>query len=214
MNFGLKARDLILELKRSEGIPPFNDDQVRTIQREMANLWHEIEEETADVEDPSEVPDSVRVFLITYKEALERNKRLLLAYVVNRARRLQRMRWSTGPVLPREVTDALSPSEREFFRRYDTLLGSYSAAVGVDLTATLAPPTELLLSVRALKDVGRVMTESGEISLERGCEYSLRRNDVEQLIRQGVLELIDNEESCGSGGGRGGSEEQEPWNVY
>mmetsp|Transcript_20516 Transcript_20516/g.62564 ORF Transcript_20516/g.62564 Transcript_20516/m.62564 type:complete len:127 (-) Transcript_20516:881-1261(-) len=126
---------------------------------------------------------------------MERNKRLLLAYVVNRLRRLQRMRWATGPVLPADAQKAASAGEREFFRGYDALVSSYSQAIGLDLAADISPPTELYLAVRALKDVGEVMTESGgSIDLQTGCQYSLRRNDVDQLIRQGFVELIETEE--------------------
>eukprot|EP00968_Pinguiococcus_pyrenoidosus_P017468 scaffold1741_cov262-Pinguiococcus_pyrenoidosus.AAC.21 len=194
MEFGLKARDLILELKRSDGVPPHNDDQLRRVLAEVSGLWEEIEAMTPDDVDPNSLPDGekVRRALLKRWPALALGLSLLREL---RARRLQRMRWSTGPVLPKETAAALSTGEKEFFRRYDSLVSTYSDAVGMDLTADITPPTELNLAVRALKDVGEVMTVSGgSINLQMGCQYSLRRADVDQLLRQGIVELIDTEE--------------------
>lgn len=46
------------------------------------------------------------------------------------------------------------------------------------------------MEVRVLRDCGEIMTESGIVNLEVNSTHFLRRVDVEQLIRQGLLEQI------------------------
>ncbi|SCV73337.1 BQ2448_7263 [Microbotryum intermedium] len=54
------------------------------------------------------------------------------------------------------------------------------------------PPKDLFLSVRVLKDVGEVETLSGaRLSLTKGSQYFLPREDVEQMVVLGEVEVID-----------------------
>ena len=68
--------------------------------------------------------------------------------------------------------------------------------VGVDITSDLSPPKELMVEVRVLEDVGEVMMESGSVNLAKGTQHSLKRADVEHLVRQGYLEELERHESC------------------
>lgn len=52
------------------------------------------------------------------------------------------------------------------------------------------PPKDLFVEVRVLRDCGEIMTENGLVNLEANSTHFLRRVDVEQLIRQGLLEQI------------------------
>lgn len=58
------------------------------------------------------------------------------------------------------------------------------------ISQDLKPPKDLYVEVRVLRDCGEVMTESGLVNLEAHSQHFLRRVDVEQLIRQGLLEQI------------------------
>ena len=40
------------------------------------------------------------------------------------------------------------------------------------------------------------MLESGAVNLAKGTQHSLKRSDVEQLVRQGYLEELERHESC------------------
>jgi len=54
------------------------------------------------------------------------------------------------------------------------------------------PPRDLFVSVRVLRDVGDVETASGaRLSLSKGSQYHVNREDVETLLVQGYLELVD-----------------------
>ncbi|RLN06062.1 hypothetical protein BBJ28_00017166 [Nothophytophthora sp. Chile5] len=78
----------------------------------------------------------------------------------------------------------------QFFNAYDQLLTDYMADFELDLSADLKPPKDLYVEVRVLRDCGEVMTESGLVNLDAHSTHFLRRVDVEQLIRQGLLEQI------------------------
>ncbi|KAI9923231.1 hypothetical protein PsorP6_001742 [Peronosclerospora sorghi] len=80
--------------------------------------------------------------------------------------------------------------EIQFFNQYDELVTDYMADLELDLSADTKPPKDLYIEVRVLRDCGDVMTESGVINLEAHSQHFLRRVDVEQFIRQGLLEQI------------------------
>lgn len=42
MNFGVKSRDLLIELKRSDWLPPYNEDGVRGVLAEIQALYDEL----------------------------------------------------------------------------------------------------------------------------------------------------------------------------
>lgn len=42
MNFGMKSRDLLIELKRSDWLPPYNEDGVRSVLTEIQALYDEL----------------------------------------------------------------------------------------------------------------------------------------------------------------------------
>lgn len=42
MNFGVKSRDLLVELKRSDWLPPYNEDGVRGVLAEIQALYDEL----------------------------------------------------------------------------------------------------------------------------------------------------------------------------
>ncbi|BGP42732.1 DNA replication protein psf1 [Rhodotorula kratochvilovae] len=65
----------------------------------------------------------------------------------------------------------------------------------VDLLAggtNLAPPKELMVDVRVVRDVGEVELLSGNrINLKKGAQYHLAREDVESMIVAGDVEVIE-----------------------
>lgn len=58
-------------------------------------------------------------------------------------------------------------------------------------TESIEPPKELFVNVRVIKEVGDVATKKGTLSLTKGSQYYLVRDEVENLIVQGFLEVID-----------------------
>ena len=129
--------------------------------------------------------------MLVHHASVQRNKRCMLAYVAERAARLRGIRWDTGSsILPPEVETNLSPQERDLFDAYGKCVLEYQQELDIDLMADLQPPKELLITVRCLKDLGELVTESGTLQLVKGSQHLVRRSDVEALIRQGQLEHI------------------------
>lgn len=192
MNFGVKSRDLLIELKRSDWLPPYNEDGVRGVLAEIQALYDELTD-TLGGRATDEIPDPVKVSLVVHHQALLRNKRCLLAYLKWRADRITQLRWETGPVIPQELQQSLSARERDLFNAYDGILTDYAEGLNLDLTADLQPPKELHVEVRVLSDCGEIMTDHGSVKLDRGTTHLLRRSDVEHLVLHGQLQELENE---------------------
>jgi hypothetical protein len=83
------------------------------------------------------------------------------------------------------------------------------------------PPKDLMIEVRAVKDAGKIMTDSGPVSLDKGSLHFLKRyvafalsvccarttsnqlvlrantrSEVEQLIRDGMVEHVQQDGQC------------------
>ena len=61
----------------------------------------------------------------------------------------------------------------------------------MDLTIDLTPPKELFIEVRVKKDMGMViLPESGEINLQKNTTHLLKRTEVDNFIKQGIVEQV------------------------
>mmetsp|Transcript_31882 Transcript_31882/g.95980 ORF Transcript_31882/g.95980 Transcript_31882/m.95980 type:complete len:192 (-) Transcript_31882:85-660(-) len=189
--YGDVAIELLRELKRSapHTIPLYNEDRVRQAVEEINSLFAEVRGTLKEFEPQKNAPPVAGSMMIQY-EAILRNKRCVLAYLMERVKRLQMLRWDVGAVLPHELKESLSLQETDFFLQYSRGLNAYTSNVGIDLTTDLIPPKDLYIEVRCLENIGEIMTEEGTMLLEKGSQHFLRRSDVEPLIRAGKLEHI------------------------
>jgi GINS complex subunit 1 len=117
--------------------------------------------------------------------------------MTHRNDKIRQIRWEAGTVLPDIVQqETLSDQERVYFNSYSDLLSEYSQSLGIDLTSNLEPPKDLLIEIRVLQSCGEIMTESGPVELTKGTTNFLRRSEVEHLIREGLVEHVQNEDTC------------------
>jgi GINS complex subunit 1 len=223
MNYGQRAKELILELKRSDWLPPYNDEGVKSIQAEIKSHFEELHDlakaldhspsdgDSKRTDDQSSSTTSARQqvhkafqpVMLLHDAAILRNKRCLLAYHQYRLDKLKQWRWETSAVLPTHVRSLLSEGEQEFYAEYDKLISWYSESISgssrIDLNSNLQPPEEDWILIRVLKQgLGTMETEFwGAVNLDMGTTHFLPRADVEHLIRQGYLEQLDGEEMNG-----------------
>ncbi|KAG6976716.1 hypothetical protein JG688_00001060 [Phytophthora aleatoria] len=190
MTLNAKAKELLRELQRSDWLPPYNEDLVRQVVEESEVLSEEIARKMATFQDNLAENTFVASGLVVNHQCLLRNKRCLIAYVHHRMEKIKALRWETGTIIPAQLAQNLCQREVQFFNQYDQLLTDYMADFELDLSADMKPPKDLYVEVRVLRDCGEVMTESGLVNLEAHSQHFLRRVDVEQLIRQGLLEQI------------------------
>lgn len=240
MNYGEKAKDLILQLKRSEWLPPYNDEGVRSSLKEVVmyfdelndqfyssnvafdtvksqnkdkylinNYYHKIDNLSKknnayiNTNQGSRQPIECRPAIILFNSAIKRIKRCLLGYHYHRLDKLKVLRWETNTSIPLNIRALLSDAEVDFFNDYDRIVSQFSNTLTgingflLDLNSNMQPPEEDMIEVRVIRDgMGTIVTEHwGEVNLEFGSTHFLCRTDVEHLIRQGMLQQLDSEET-------------------
>ncbi|XP_063932245.1 DNA replication complex GINS protein PSF1-like [Zophobas morio] len=185
------AFELVKELKRTPGLPPYDEDNIRKTIEEINSLV----EETRKLrqEDPDGSEQSIGVAIVMHFATIQRSKRCVLAYLMERIRRIQSLRFEHGSILAKKIKDNLSSSEQYYFSQYNQTLNAYMADIDFDLTVDLQPPTDLYIHVRALVSHGEIQTEHGPITLIKNHQYFVRRSDVEPLIHQGLLVHVTEE---------------------
>ena len=103
---------------------------------------------------------------------------------------MQRVFWRTLADGVWSQQDRLSQQEKDAAREYDELLQTYMDQVGLDLTRNMQPPKSVRIQVKVKEDFGELMAESGVMKLQRNNILFMRRDEVEPLIHQGVLEHV------------------------
>jgi GINS complex subunit 1 len=187
---------MLLDLKRSDWLPPYDDEGVRIIITEMDDISRKLVEINDKSEDGT-FSNPVKTNIAYHSQCLQRNIRYINSYMTHRNDKIRQIRWEAGTVLPDIVQqETLSDQERVYFNSYSDLLSEYSQSLGIDLTSNLEPPKDLLIEIRVLQSCGEIMTESGPVELTKGTTNFLRRSEVEHLIREGLVEHVQNEDTC------------------
>ncbi len=202
MNYGQRALELMQDLKRSDFIPAYNDTAVRAALDEISLHFDELNDQyeaSVAASTDGKPPIDTRPSLLLHAAAVNRNKRILLAYHHYRVEKMRKLRcWDTAAALPPHVRSLLSEAEVDFYTEYDKLNSRYNSSLGgLDLNSNLQPPEEDFIEVRVVKGgLGTIVMDYwGEVSLELGTTHYLSRGDVEHLVRQGALQQLDAEET-------------------
>jgi GINS complex subunit 1 len=212
MNYGQRAKELILDLKRSDWLPAYNEEGVRATLAEVQHAFEDLNDQvhasnaSRTVGKDSSTSDGKpamqsRPAMILHDTAIRRSKRCLLAYHAFRLEKLRSLRWDTTASLPTQIRSLLSEAEIDFFSEYERIISRYNTSLSIDgaldLNANMQPPEEDLVEVRVVQGgLGTIVTDHwGEVSLDLGTTHFLSRGDVEHLIRQGALHQLDAEES-------------------
>lgn len=177
--YGDTATKLIQDSRRTQNLdtlPPYQDELVTSITREILDLSKDAEElgqayQEAQLElsQQQDIPESelqenrqMLCALLVMHLSMSRNKRCLMAYEKLRADTLARMVWNETEFIDASSTYNLSPVEQEYLKQYSELVVDYKGIwTDVDLTGSLEPPRDLFIDVRVLKDAGEIQTEYG-----------------------------------------------------
>lgn len=131
--------------------------------------------------------------------ALQRNKRCLLTYFYIRMKWIASLRWELATVIPpKHIKANMSDSEVIWFQKYSKTLANYMKSLastsnmqGIDLTQYSRPPKSLFIHVRCLQDYGELELSDGHtVSLLKHSQHYVLASDVQDLIKQGILEHI------------------------
>eukprot|EP01134_Creolimax_fragrantissima_P002335 CFRG2335T1 len=174
--------------------PPYEEDLVRRVVTEIEAHFNErqrlleSDEFQENIQNP---PVEYMCAIRTHHVCMMRSRRCVIAYQLERIKRLRRARYHFGSVLPNDFRGNLGGPEKDFFTAYDDLINDYSNDIDLDLTANQSPPGSLFIDVRPLKNIGTIMTEYGPLRLLKNKQENVRwSNEIEDFIRQGLLERV------------------------
>ncbi|OIR58650.1 MAG: DNA replication complex GINS protein PSF1, partial [Amphiamblys sp. WSBS2006] len=110
--------------------------------------------------------------------------RCLVAYHQNRMRRLKEKAHRQETLVA-----VCSKKENAFLQRHIANIKKYEKTfpVQLKLIGEQTPPKSLYVKIAALQDCGAVLTEDGPILLLKNTTHLVKRTDVEELIREGVV---------------------------
>lgn len=94
-----------------------------------------------------------------------------------------------------DIKEALCEPEIQWFNSYSKLLADYMMSFPdhINLMTHMKPPKSLYIEVKCLVDHGKLELENGEVVLlQKNSIHYLPRTECEHLIRQGILEHIEN----------------------
>lgn len=213
------ATALVTESNRSSQtrqLIQYNSNTIRSIIRESHSLSEQIVQSSApytQIQAPLEVTAEMSVNIA----ALRRNQRALYVYHYQRVELIKNRFWDKGGLVgvafgsDNAMRKNMSKEDEEFASGYSQLCIKLKSQSILDpdsndedelnLTDALdllsggvdvEPPKELYVSVRVLGDVGEVESaDGGVMSLSKGSQYFLAREDVENLVVRGSVEVIE-----------------------
>ncbi len=192
LSYNQRGKELLLDLQRSEWLPRYDEESVRLVLEESAAVFARL---LALSHIPAEDRgDDVKLSQVYLKHCLERNKKYLDCYAVHRMEKIRELRWKSGQgsIVPQSVQQSqiLSLDEIDYFSSYNQAINAYCGTVGIDLMSHIEPPKEYFINIRVLVESGEILTETGTLMLTKGSILHVRREDVEDLISQGIVEHI------------------------
>lgn len=194
--YGRKACQLVKELVNSESgqLTGFNTDLFAQVIEQCdghVNNLQALLRKMQEVGSENQTAKNADHFgALMHHLSLVRNKRCLMAYVYNRAEIVQTLGWTVDRVLPEEIEEKLSSSEKEYFKNHSATLQSYMSDLDIDLALDMVPPKDPYIKVRVLEEIGTVVLSDQLANLARHAILFLRRTDAEQYIAQGKMEEL------------------------
>nr|GME09076.1 DNA replication complex GINS protein PSF1 [Ipomoea batatas] len=194
--YGKKGSELVKEVADGEPgqLAAYNSDLFTQVTEECNSHFLHLESllRSGPIESSTSQPseDADYYGSLIHLRSLIRNKRCLMAYVYNRAEVIRSLGWTLERVLPEEIEEKLSSSEKEYFKNHSKTIQEYMSKLDLDLGVDMVPPKDPYIKVRVLKDIGTVVLSDQLANLARHAILFLRRTDAEQYIAQGLMEEL------------------------
>ena len=126
---------LLLDIKNTSLLLPYQDETVRGVLLDIESLNDALDASLSGVGAGGAGGDDGAAARTVQESQLRRQKRCLVVYMSARCERIEALRWNTGTVIPVGTRDALSNTEKDYFRKYGEAVTAYAAAAGVDVLA-------------------------------------------------------------------------------
>lgn len=218
---GEHANALVTESYRStqtKTLLSYNSALVRSVVREAHSLSETLENAVKAFADGVEPDDGTSTQLTMTAVALQRNKRAVVVYHHQRMQTIVEAFWNKAGIVSAafgaqtDTRKKMGPQDERFAKGYADLCLRYKTSMlgvideedddddddavqimdATELFGSLRPPKDVYISVRCLQDIGEVETPSGaKLSLNKGSLYYVAREDVEDLITLGALEIVE-----------------------
>lgn len=218
---GEHANALVNESWRStqtQQLLGYNNALVRSVVREAHSLSDTLETAVGVFEHGAVPDDGTSTQLTMTAIALQRNKRAVVVYHHQRMQTIVDTFWRKGGIVSAafgaqtETRKRMTPQDERFAKGYADLCLRYKTSFlgeqdedddddddepvqimdATELFGSDQPPRDVFVSVRCLQDIGDVETASGaRLSLNKGSLYYVAREDVENLITLGAVEIVD-----------------------
>mmetsp|Transcript_15868 Transcript_15868/g.20724 ORF Transcript_15868/g.20724 Transcript_15868/m.20724 type:complete len:231 (+) Transcript_15868:102-794(+) len=211
--YGVHARDLIAELKRSLDqntngehngddivMPSYNDKLVHKALQDLQIHVQALQDIVEANGDQDKISTNVRPSIIFHKAAIKRNKRALLAYHNVRLNVISDAYWASSGQADLKDSGTLAPAEQVFCTQYERLVQNYtmSTSLSDDMRSHHRHPPQPVDKVQVRVCVGSqgaIVLESGQtVDLVKGAVHYLLFTDVESMLRDGSVELLTAEE--------------------
>lgn len=209
---GDQAQSLVSESLRSQQtstLLPYNTPLVRQLVRESTSHSAELTTASAIFASQLSPDDGTSAKLTITALALGRANRALLVYHHQRLDLLRDRLWAAGAVKAAafgQATDTgrhMTDLDAAFAKGYydlvagikTSLYGGVGLEEAVDLTGggvEMGPPRELMVNVRARREVGEVLLPVSlrRVVLSKGSQYYLPRAEVDAFVVAGELEIV------------------------
>jgi GINS complex subunit 1 len=187
------SASIIKELSQNQNntsISPYNDESLRLSIDEFKILYQEFVNclKISEV-DPKNLSSKARSFILATQ--LKRQKRVLLAYHIDRLMKLSRRMLASSDFSQNHLS-CLSKAEIKFYHLHTENIVKYKSSLGhhINIFGPIIPPKDFYIQIRVEQDCGSIQTEYGCVTLNRGTMHYLKRNDVEHLISKGMLSHV------------------------
>ena len=97
MNYCQKGRELLMDLKRSDFLPAYDDEGIRLMTNELVDLHGRLEAIIQDMGGNTDaLSDSTKATVTYYHACINRNRRYINCYLTHRIGKIRMLRWETG----------------------------------------------------------------------------------------------------------------------
>lgn len=173
-------------LRRGPVVEPYNHETVAQTIAHVCKVYSEASLERDDGGSGGLFENIDNFRLIALQKLIERNVRILIAYHDSRLRQLSRISFARDD----PGGENMAAFEISFAENYSHLVGELASQISdlIDFSVdNSAPPDDLLIAVRVVKDCGLIQTEHSVLHLNPNTLHFVRRRDVQHLLEQGLL---------------------------
>ncbi|KAJ6236935.1 partner of sld5 [Anaeramoeba flamelloides] len=133
--------NLIKELTNSSMTLPFYNQELVDKVKDQVLKHQDTLNEILSEQDPRS--PEISSALLFYHFSMQRNKRYLCVYHNERIKKLKKLCWVNGAVLPKNFSPRCSENEKNFYNEYSTILARFICDLSIDLTTFNDPPSNV-----------------------------------------------------------------------